>query len=203
MKLGKRKKGFTLLETIITMAILLMTLALVSPLLNYNLKSLYTTENKNDLQREANKSLESFTKKAMETINISSINDNSGSSVSLSSIITTVDGISIKEIEFSTGSLDDDSDEYINYDFQLVNDNNKKKLVYTKKILKKNANNTLELYQQLAPVDIATNIKTIKIKPSTDGATFENCSGIKVQFEFSMNLVDSYVVTSEVKFRNK
>lgn len=200
MKLVKRKKGFTLLETIITMAILLMTLALVSPLLNYNLKSLYTTENKNDLQREANKSLENFTKKAMETINISSIDNGT---FDLTKVIS--DSVSINEIEFSTGTLDDNPEEYIDYDFKLVQDNNKQKLVYIKKILKEDPNNNdkLELYEEEAPIDIADNIKTIKIKPSTDGVNFQNCNGIKVQFEFSMNLVDSYIVTSEIKFRNK
>lgn len=194
----KKKKGLTLIETIITMVILLMTLALVSPLLNYNLKSLYTTENKNDLQREANKSLESFTKKAMEAINISSIDNGVFN-------LTSSNNVSISEIEFATGTLDNNTEEYINYDFKLVGDSNKKKLVYVRKILKQDTydKGKFNFYKADEPIDIATNIKTIKVKPSTNGTNFANCSGITVQFEFSMNLVDSYMVTSEIKFRNK
>lgn len=201
MKLNKTKKGLTLLELIITMTILFITLALVSPLLNYNLKSLYTTENKNDLQREANESLEDFTKKAMETINISLVHDNLGNDV-LKNTISDEDGISINEIEFSTGALDSSPEDYINYNFKLNNDG---KLIYTKKILRKkesqNDNSELKVIQESSK-EIASDIKSIKVKPY-NGSTFEKCDGIKIQFEFLKHLTDSYIVKSEVKFRNK
>lgn len=201
MKLNKTKKGLTLLELIITMTILFITLALVSPLLNYNLKSLYTTENKNDLQREANESLEYFTKKAMETINISLIHDNSEKDV-LKDTVSNEDGIGISEIEFSTGALDSSTEDYINYNFKLNNDG---KLIYTKKILRKkepqNDNSELKVIQESSK-EIASDIKSIKVKPS-NGSTFEKCDGIKIQFEFLKHLTDSYIVKSEVKFRNK
>lgn len=201
MKSNKTKKGLTLLELLITMTILFITLALVSPLLNYNLKSLYTTENKNDLQREANKSLEYFTKKAMETINISLIHDNSEKDV-LKDTVSNEDGIGISEIEFSTGALDSSPEDYINYNFKLNNDG---KLVYTKKILRKkepqNDNSELKVIQQSSK-EIASDIKSIKVKPY-NGSTFEKCDGIKIQFEFLKHLTDSYILKSKVKFRNK
>lgn len=61
-----RKKGFTILESIITIAILLIVLGIILPFFNSNFKVLNETEIKSDLQRDGSNTMEYFTRSAME-----------------------------------------------------------------------------------------------------------------------------------------
>jgi prepilin-type N-terminal cleavage/methylation domain-containing protein len=184
------KKGFTLIEIIVTMLILFITLAMVSPLLNYNLKSLYTTENKNDLQREANCFLENFTNKAMQATEIVEISESSTDPDDTGFISCKSDSTakSIKYIKFcrvdqiATGTGQ-------NYNYIFVYDSNSKTLKYGE--TDDNVN-----------MQVAQDIEDIQVQPLPFGKSFDECSGIKVQVKFSKYLTDSYVITSEVKFRN-
>lgn len=65
-----RKKGFTILESIITIAILLIVLGVILPFFNSNFKVLNETEIKSDLQREGASTMEYFTRSAMEAKSI-------------------------------------------------------------------------------------------------------------------------------------
>lgn len=181
----KIKKGFTLIEIIVTMTILFITLSIVSPLLNYNLKSLYTTESKNDLQRDAYSCMENFTKRAMEASSIEEISNNPDNLPS-SSLMSEKTVESIKYIKFITG-------EGTNYIFKL--DTNAKTLTETTTNTVV-ANDVKDI--QLQPLPVDSNDPTGR----TSVESFETCGGVKIQIEFSKRLADSYIVTSEVKFRN-
>ncbi|WP_066617289.1 type II secretion system protein [Clostridium magnum] len=186
----KIKRGFTLIEIIVTMLILFITLAMVSPLLNYNLKSLYITENKNDLQREANYSLENFINKAMQATKIEEISESNTDPDDTGFISCKSDSTvkSIKYIKFcrvdqiATGTGG-------NYNYIFIYDSNSKTLKYGE--TDDNVN-----------MQVAQDIDDIKVEPLPLGKSFDKCSGIKVQVKFSKHLVDSYVLTSQVKFRN-
>jgi prepilin-type N-terminal cleavage/methylation domain len=190
LKKIKIKKGFTLIEIIVTMLILFITLAMVSPLLNYNLKSLYTTENKNDLQREANYFLENFTNKAMQATEIQEIsesstnpNDTGFTSCKSDSAVKSIKYIRFRRIEQASDGTEQ------NYNYIFIYDSNSKTLKYGE--TEDNVN-----------MQVAQDIDDIQVQPLPLGKNFDECSGIKVQVKFSKHLVDSYVVTSEVKFRN-
>lgn len=191
MKLIKVKKGFTLIEVIITMAILFIFLGILSPLLNYNLKSLYTTENKNDLQREAYAAMENFTKRAMEANNIIVLKDTSGTTVSAP--YTTGSSISINEIEFSTDNVDENTGGTISYNFKLQDE-----------ILSCTENVTIgATITSNIPNKIAYDVKSITVEPITNAEHLKDLNGLKITFEFSKHLVEEgYKVTSQVKFRN-
>lgn len=189
MKITATKKGFTLIEMIITVVILFIVLGILSPLLNYNLKSLYTTENKNDLQREGYGAMENFTKKAMEARNISEISTDANRPTDLhSSVINEKKEIEkIKYIQFIT-----DGDAPDTFTFKLDEGGN--------------------LIMNDSSTPIAQNVSDIIVKPlpldsndltgKTSTKAFNECSGIKITFKFCKHLVESYEVTSEVKFRN-
>lgn len=187
MGLSTRKKGFTLIEIIVTMAIFFMTLAIVSPLLNYNLKSLYVTESKNDLQREAYGAMENFTKRAMEANNIIVLKNESGI-VDLASY-TTSSSISINEIEFSTDDVDPRGT--VSYNFKLQDE-----------ILRFTENVTTESTITAKFTNkIAYNVKSITVEPNAQ--YLKDIDGFKITFEFSKRLVEKgYKITSQVKFRN-
>ncbi|MBV1819077.1 type II secretion system protein [Clostridium cochlearium] len=70
-----KKKAFTLIEVIITMAIMVIVIGIIFPFFNSNFKTLNETEIRGDLQREGNKVMEYFTKSAMEANNVKETKD--------------------------------------------------------------------------------------------------------------------------------
>lgn len=192
MKQIKAKKGFTLVEVVITTTILFIILALVSPLLNYNLKSLYQTENKSDLQRDAYECVENFTKKAMEAKEIyimKDTNDNLLVDNSTKKQFNITAAKNIKYINFVTGETGK------NYIFEV--DASSRTLSYKEsdtdepKIIAENID-----YFQVQPLPIDPDNKNNSL------GDFEHCQGIRIEVKFSMHLVDSYIISSEIKFRN-
>lgn len=190
LKITKSKKGFTLTEVMITITLLLIILGLISPLLNYNLKSLYATENKSDLQREANYFLENFTNRAIQATEIEEISENSTNPNDVGFISCKADSSakSIKYIKFRRVEQEIDGiEKYYNYIF--VYDENTKTVKYGEEDDKIN-------------MKVAQNIEEIKVQPISLEKSFSDCKGIKVEVKFSKHLVESYVVTNEVRFRN-
>ncbi|NOH15267.1 type II secretion system protein [Clostridium cochlearium] len=70
-----KKKAVTLIEVIITMAIMVIVIGIIFPFFNSNFKTLNETEIRGDLQREGNKVMEYFTKSAMEANNVKETKD--------------------------------------------------------------------------------------------------------------------------------
>lgn len=77
----KRKKGVTLLEMLIVLALVVVVLGTVFPFFSTNTKSLNETEIKSQLQQEGQDILNSITQKSMEGQKISEINKVDGTSV--------------------------------------------------------------------------------------------------------------------------
>lgn len=180
------KKGFTLLEVIITAALLSIVLASVSPIIQSNLKTLYETQSKNDLQGEAYKCIENFTKKALEAKKIEEVSSNP-SNPSLSSLMDKSTEQSISYIKFITG----EDKTYI-----FVYDSSSKVLKY---------GDSDADFTNGTERDVAKDIKNFTLTPlDTNGnlTEFSKCSGLKIKVEFSKDLVNSYVISSEVRFRN-
>ncbi|MTK13776.1 MAG: prepilin-type N-terminal cleavage/methylation domain-containing protein, partial [Clostridiaceae bacterium] len=160
MKLIKKKKGFTLVEILITITILFIVIGIVFPLFNANLKTLSETENRSDLQREGQQAMKYFTDKAMEAQKIVGLKDSSNN-VKLDSSST-----SIGEIEFTAPDSDITTNSTINYYF-MIKDNS----LY---------------YQQKSPViavdhskdrRIADNIQSIEVQ-AINGKNFSEGKGL-------------------------
>lgn len=195
MKLVKIKKGFTLIEVMVTIAILFIVLALVSSILNYNLKLLYTTESKNDLQREAQYAMKCFTQSSMEAQNITVVSDELGNI--LDNVVSSDDGTSINEIELSTGNRDTSYNGTVSYNFKL----NNQTLTYTKKVTTESAISGDFIILQQTSSNIANNVQSLVIKPSTDGVDFKNAIGLIITIKFVKGSQE-YNITSNVYFRN-
>lgn len=182
-----KKGGFTLIETIVTMTILLIVLGIIYPFLSINIKSLNETEARSDLQREGQIVMKNITEKAMESVKVQEISDTSikPSDSGFSSKSNT--GVkNIKYIKFLRAEKTAEGKEQY-YIFTL--DSSSKILKYGE--TDGNVN-----------IEIAHDIDYIQLQPLPSGKTFNECSGVTIEAKLSKHLVDSYRVKSEVKFRN-
>lgn len=182
-----KKKGFTLIEIIVTMLILLIVLGIIYPFLSINLKNLNETEARSDLQREGQQVMKHITEKAMESVKIQEISDTSMNPKD--SGFSCKDDTGIKKIKYvrllRAEKTAEGEDQY--YVFAI--DSNSKTLKYGE--MDGNVN-----------IELAHNIDYIQLQPLPSGKSFDKCNEIIIEVKFSKHLVDSYLVTSQVKFRN-
>ena len=176
-----RKKGFTLIEILIALTIMLVVLSIAYSVFSSNYNILNQTEIKSDLQSEAQYALECFTKSSMETQNIVVLKDEGGGD----KLSTSSAAINISEIEFATGNTDKATSGNINYNFALKNGN----LSYTKKISDKGSSNV-----------VAQDVQSIQIE-AVDGNSFDKCSGITIILNMGKGSI-RYSVKSNIYFRN-
>lgn len=188
------KKGFTLIEVLITLTIMFIVIGIAFPLFNSNFKALRETEIKSDLQRDAYNVIKCISDSASETRSITTLSDFSGKEYlykntngeleDMGGSIT--DYVSIGEIEFET---DDDSNlKRIRYKFKLENN----KLNYKKTI------NEDKDYKE-----ISSNIKSIEIKPVDESSDkkISQCKGLSIKITLVKKNIQ-YQLESKVYFRN-
>lgn len=174
----QNKKGFCLVEIIVTMVIIVIVIGIVTPLFISNYKTLNETEARNDLQREGQQAMKYISDKAMETTTVQVIGlDDDNASATLG------------EIEFSTPNIDSRTGKKINYYF-TVKDNS---LYYQQKFPNENVDHSKDQ-------KIADNIKKIEIQTS-DGKKISECNGLNIKITLSKNKID-YTLESQVHFRN-
>jgi prepilin-type N-terminal cleavage/methylation domain-containing protein len=176
-----RKKGFTLIELLIALALTLIVLSTIYPIFSSNYNTLNQTEIKSDLQSEAQYVLGYFTKSSMEAQNIVILKDEGGTD----ELSTSSAAISISQIEFATGNIDQATNGSINYNFTLQN----RELSYTKKISGQGISNVL-----------SQDVQSIQIQ-AIDGNSFDKCSGITIILNMMKNSIN-YSVKSNIYFRN-
>lgn len=183
--INRTKKGLTLIEVCVVFAILIIVIGIIYPFFISNTKALSETETRSDLQREGQYAIKYFTDKAMEAQKIVTLKDSSGNDILLQSSNTPV-----REIEFTAPDIDITTNSAINYYFMLEDSS-----LY---------------YQQKSPsivIDhskdrqVADNIQAIEVQ-TIDGKNFSECKGLNIKITLSKKEVKSYIIESQVYFRN-
>lgn len=182
----RTKKGVTLIELCVILAIILIVIAVIYPFFISNMKTLYETETRSDLQKEGQYAIKCFTDKAMEAQKIVELKDLDEKVVLSESDTIKLDESStyLGEIEFTTPSMDGTTNSVISYCFALKDNS----LHYKQKP----SNNDIK---------VADNIQSIEIQ-TIDGKSFSECKGLNVKFTLRKNRVKSYTIESQVYFRN-
>lgn len=182
----RTKKGVTLIELCVILAIILIVIAVIYPFFISNMKTLYETETRSDLQKEGQYAIKCFTDKIMEAQKITELKALDGKVVLSESDNTKLDDSSayLGEIEFIAPSIDSTTNSAISYCFMLKDNN-----LYYKQ---KPSNNNIK---------VADNIQSIEIQ-TIDGKNFSECKGLNVKFTLRKNQVKSYTIESQVYFRN-
>jgi prepilin-type N-terminal cleavage/methylation domain-containing protein len=180
-----KKKGFTILELLIALAIAASILAIIFPFFLNNQKILGDTTKSSQLQMDTQLIMESITKSAMEASKISSISSKD-SAVNTSNLDSVYATIELGNIVFAIDNTDDSGNKSFNYQYAYrIADG---KLLYT------DAKVTDKL--------IGENIKFIKVTP-LDGKSFGQCAGIKIEIQLALAGIKDYNTWSNVYFRNK
>lgn len=202
MKLIKKKKGFTLVEMMITITILFIVMGIIFPLFNSNLKTLNETETRSDLQREGQQAMKYFTDKAMEAQKVVLLkNDKDKVIISTERGIRLEDTeVNMKEIEFFTDSVQGNPPGNIIHKFYLEKQSdNFYQLKYVREILEDDG----KKIQGGSDVVIANNIESIKVTTKDNGQPkkFDECKSLNVKINLSKKTMP-YSVESQVFFRN-
>lgn len=170
------KKGFTLMELLLALAIMGMVFVVVYPFFNSNYKTLNTTEIMDELQSNGQKSIEAITQRSLQCSSISQIVDTSGTDqtalsteVNTSKLILSYGTAGKSILELRNGSLYFESDD-------------------TGAITTAN-------------IKIAEDVSSIHISPVPGTSTFDKAAG----FSITINLMkkdskDS--IRSQISFRN-
>lgn len=180
------KKGFTLVETLITAAIFFIVLSILYTFFNTNYKSYSSTETEINLQEEGDKAIEKITEKAM------------GCSMVLQVV---------NENDLTVYSHSDESSEEEKKDFISIKsikiDNVFKKNAYYQFYLKEN-----KLYMSTGDDKnekaIAKDVDKLMIKPAGNERYFAGTKGIYVKLQLSKGRKKSTkkIVETEIYFRN-
>lgn len=179
-----KKSGFTLIELMISLALLAIILVLVNSIFIPSQKNISKTQVKSDLQLQAEQILDYINKSGMQAQKVQKIIGDSDY------LTTNTANVSINNIIFSNGSE--------SYAFTLTNFDS--------------TNNSYELYYGEQPVgankSIGKYVKDMKVSIINGDAstTYGSCSALKITIylskKISNNEVYNYDVTTNVYFRN-
>lgn len=185
--INRNKKGLTLIEICVVFTILIIAIAVIYPFFSSNTKALSETETKSDLQGEGQYAMKCLTDKAMEAESIAEIDD---IVLSDNDYIKLDSSTNSASIEFAAPDIDITTDSAISYYFVLENDI----LYYQQKLPHANVDHSKDKR-------IADSIKSIEIK-TIDGKKFNECKGLNIKITLSKKEVNSYIIESQVYFRN-
>lgn len=181
----KNKKGLTILELIIALAIAASLLAIAFSFFLPQQKVLNDTTKRSQLQMDTQLIMESMTKSAMEASKISSITTKDGTlhTSDLDSLYNTKD---LEKIVFSVYNTDNSGTRNLAYE-------------YTYKIVggKVTFTDSSGIEKTLAE-----NVKAIKVTP-LDGNSIGQCEGIKIEIQLASAGIKDYNTMSNVYFRNR
>lgn len=169
------KKGFTLVEVLIALALFIVMLSLVMPIFISNLKVLNNSDTSMSLREEAQKTIDAVTEKAMSAEFITNVKNPAGSDVTAISGSTDISTFNI--VSFDKGS-------YTTYNFSLSNG------VLNCKNENSGTSNEVSRY-----------ISSIHIIPVPSGTTYGDCKGIDITVNTSMDGLTENI-QSTVYFRN-
>lgn len=181
-----KKKGFTLIETLITTAIFIIVLSILYTFFNTNYKSYSSTEAEINLQEEGDKAIEKITEKAMQC----------------SKVLQVVDENDVTVYYYD----DESSEEENNYDISIKSikiDNVFEENKYYKFYLKEN-----KLYMSTddahTGILIAEDVEKLLIKPAGNEGYFQGTKGMYVKFQLAAGRGNDLkkVVETEIYFRN-
>lgn len=178
------KKGFTLVEMVITLALLGIVITAISSFFLSNYRTLNNVSKELDFQREGEKAINLIIEKAMESKGIGEIQPNNNTNSSDQKDVTKV----VFKIPTAIGETTEQG-----HVFTLVEVNGEKQLRYGKGTLD-TATNT---YNVSTDTVIARGIKSIELK-SGQGEAFKESKSVEV-----IILLDEGQVNSQVYFRNK
>ncbi|VYU68519.1 prepilin-type N-terminal cleavage/methylation domain-containing protein [Clostridium tertium] len=194
----KKKKGFTLLELIITLSITVVVLGTIYTFFLNTNKTIITSEVNSDLQMEIEKIQKELSKYGSEARGLASIN---GMEVKVldPTIPSNPDEIKYSSIiTESTGKLD-----VTEISFKV--DNDKYKFTFN------SSTRVLALKKNLeSDVQLSNKVTEFKVRPldyrSNPGGNFNNVNGLEISFMLNVKKGYSDVTTPAsliVKFRNK
>lgn len=181
----KNKKGFTIIEIIITLAIAVSLLAIAFSFFLPQQKVLNDTAKRSQLQMDTQLIMESMTKSAMEASKVSSITTKDGAEHT-SDLASLHDTMDLEKIVLSVYNTDNSGTR------SLANE-------YTYKIIegKITFTDNSEIEKTLAE-----NVKAIKVTP-LDGKSFGQSAGIKIEIQLASSGIKDYSTWSNVYFRNR
>lgn len=171
----RKKKGVTLLELLLVLAISTLFLGVIYTLFLSSSRLINETQIRSDLQREGAVILTDMSENLMQAKKIVDINDNNGGVLSENNR-----NIVMVKVDTVTG----------NVVYEVDNSNNK--LLKNSSPLKGiDINNTIT-------------IKSLNFK-STDGNAFSSCRGVKISLTLTQRYINKdidYTITSNIVFRN-
>lgn len=172
------KKGFTLIELFLALALMSTVIAVIFSFYMPHQKALNDTEKKSQLQMDAQTIMQYLSKSALEASRISSLN-----SITDAAVLNTKTGEQdISELTFSV----DDTSGNSQYTYKYAMDG--QKLKYTD--------------SKVTNYTLAEKVNYFKITPMDN--SIGNCSGIRVKIELiSSDSKLKYDVTDDIYFRNK
>jgi|GEM_PF-2468057 len=178
------KKGFTLIEMLITLALIGIVMGAISSFFLTNYKTLNNVSKELDFQREGEKAISFIIDKAMESKGIGEVQPNNNANSSDEKDVTKV----VFKIPLSTGEVNEHG-----HVFSLVQVNGENQLRY--------GNGTLDTvtntYNVTTDTVIARGIKSIELK-SSQGEALKEARSVEV-----IIILDQEPVKSQVYFRNK
>lgn len=181
----KNKKGLTILELIIALAIAASLLAIAFSFFLPQQKALNDTTKRSQLQMDTQLIMESMTKSAMEASKISSITTKDGT-LHTSDLDSLYDTRDLEKIVFSVYNTDNNGARSIAYE-------------YTYKIVGEKI--TFTDSSGIEKV-LSENVRAIKATP-LDGNSFGQCLGIKIEVQLASAGISDYNTQSSVYFRNR
>lgn len=178
-----KKKGITLVELIIAMAILSIVLSVISSFFFVNYKTLNSVNKDLELQSQGEK-----------TINFM--------------VDNIIEGYGVKTVEIPLVNLVSNNETEVNENLKLNNETEIKKLSIER--LKAGGEeykfelvgNTLNFYKGLEEKkEICNNVSTILVTPLPSGKSFTDCKGIRIEIKLKLDKIEKEFV-NEVYFRN-
>lgn len=171
------KKGFTLIEVLITLALFMVMLSLVMPIFISNFKTLNKSDTKMSISEEAQKTIDAITEKAQSAEYITDVKDSIGNDVTSISNPTDISSFQIKSYY---------KDAYTTYNFSLSNG-----ILSCEKVASETGTS----------IEVSKYVSSISISPVPYGTVFDNCKGLYITVNTSSGGFYE-TLQSTVYFRN-
>ncbi|MCB2298706.1 PilW family protein [Clostridium tagluense] len=178
-----KKKGITLIELIIAMAILAIVLSVISSFFLTNYKALNSVNKDLELQSQGEK-----------VINFM--------------VDNIIDGYGVKTVETPLVNLISKNETEVNENLKLNNETEIKKLCIERleaggeEYKFELDGNTLNFYKGSEKKEICNDVSTITVTPLPSGKSFTDCKGIRIEVKLKLDKIEKKFV-NEVYLRNK